>query len=384
MNIYPLYVFDCARHTDILPPRIEGVAMAEQVIVRLRDDELGPHPRFERLGMHLARHFPSLPETLPATAMEEEIEAYLDMEPFWIGDSPDHQLRRWTSALWVPEIIRIDQMPELLKLLLLLARQLCLDVYEEIYLPATSLTIPTGEGDRYRLFFDPVAGPKQFTGDAFRTFLIERLNVALAGLGFGYQAFFFSRRIEGGKQLILGPLCGRAPALSCEVRQIGCSDRLAATKHEIYGPSWSLPTYPRIFYVYLRGTQELARHGWKAQPFAASSYTTNEEEVDWMVSDLLGLPILERTRAVEGVDWLFSSEAVEEVFLDNLHGSRSIIDDYKRVTIYAHRAGSLRFGAIVADVEQRIAKQHSMVTERYRALVELCRTSVQPVGSGVA
>lgn len=28
--------------------------------------------------------------------------------------------------------------------------------------------------------------------------------------------------------------------------------------------------------------------------------------------------------------------------------------------------------------------QHFSLTERYRALVELCRTSVQPVGSGVA
>jgi len=105
-----------------------------------------------------------------------------------------------------------------------------------------------------------------------------------------------------------------------------------------------------------------------------------------MVSDLLGfgLPVLERARTVEGVDWLFNSEAAAEVFSDNLHGARSITDDHEQATIYARFVGSPRFDAIVADIEQRIAKQHSMVTERYRALVELCRTSVQPVGSGVA
>lgn len=397
MNIYPLYVFDASRHADILPSTVEDVASVARAVSTLREREVGLNPRFERLGWHLARHFPSPPEKLGADATEEEIEAYLDMESFWIGGPPDLQLQRWTDALWTPEILRIDKMPELLSVLLPLARQLRLDVFDEeqgIYLPAMGLPLPEGEGDRYRMSFDRKAySPTLFSVESLRAFFVERLTLALAGLGFEYRSrtgddFFFIRNIDGGEQIVRGIFRGRAPALSCEISLISCSDRLAAIKRQFEGPNLVHPrNYSMVFHVFFRRVRELARPAWNTFPFATSSYTTNEEEVDWMVADLLsfGLPILDKARTVEGVDWLFNSEDGAAVFPNNLHSPQSGITDYAHeATIYARLAANPRFDTIVSDVDRRLAGYSETVVNRYKSLTVLCRDSVQPAGGGVA
>ena len=140
MAPHPLYVFEA----DALPVPIRSADDAAQLIERLRLEEdenpdLPSNLRFARLGKRLARELPDMEETL------------------WLR-KPDLALSR-CRKVWLPELRKTARIERLLKVLLPLAKELHLGVFDAkfgIYIPPEDprMPIPNREGMDYRIELD--------------------------------------------------------------------------------------------------------------------------------------------------------------------------------------------------------------------------------------
>lgn len=390
MITYELYVLDYARHADILPAKVENLDMAEQVFSALSELSSGVNPRFQRLAWHLRKHFPGR-NGLPEDASDEEIEAYHDMEaPIWLaGDAP--RMDDYDAALWQPEV-RMEHMVDFLSVLVPLARKLRLDIYDRtrgIYLPATSMAVPAKEGSDFRLAYDPeIATPglcdfpnRQAQHDA----LLAGLKQVLAGYGFEagpdfvHPFYTLRRQVEGGKQEVQVLF----QTVGCNLILRTKSTRFAALEHAL-APDKPSISPAHVFSVPFVSVRELVNPAWKNM----DNNIRNQEEVDWLLSDLVqqGMPILEKARTIKGMDWLYNSEASAKLFPFNraLQAYNGISHALAAVA-YAYWAGNPDFDDIVEKLHTQIQEiQDPEDCEHFEALVNYCRTALQPIGDGAA
>jgi hypothetical protein len=140
MNSHSLFVFEA----DALPAFINSVDDVVHLIERLRREEdenpdLPPNLRFARLGKRLAQELPDVEENL------------------WLR-RPDAALSR-CRKVWQPELRKTARIEWLLKVLLPLAKELRLGVFDArfgIYIPAEDqrMPMPNQEGMDYRIELD--------------------------------------------------------------------------------------------------------------------------------------------------------------------------------------------------------------------------------------
>jgi hypothetical protein len=140
MDFYPLFVFEA----DTLPSPIDSHADALRLVERLLREEaesrdLPANLRFARLGRLLAQKLPD--------------EAGI----FWLH-RPDVTLSK-CRKIWQPELRETGKIQRLLKILLPLAKELRLGVYDarfRLYVPpeAQKVEIPGQAGKEYRAELD--------------------------------------------------------------------------------------------------------------------------------------------------------------------------------------------------------------------------------------
>jgi hypothetical protein len=391
MITYELYVLDYSRHTDILPAKVENLDMAEQVFSALSELSPGVNPRFQRLAWQLRKRFPDR-NGLPDDASDEEIEAYHDMEaPIWsVGNAP--RMDDYEAALWQPEV-RMEHMVDFLSVLVPLARKLKLDIYDRvrgIYLPAAGMAVPTKEGSIFRVAYDPeiaASGLGDFPDrQAQHSALLASLKQVLANHGFEagpdfLHPFYLLRRpVEGGAQEVQVLF----QAVGCELILRTKSARFAALEQAL-APDKPGISPAHVFSVSLNNVREQVNPAWKNM----DAPIRNQEEVDWLLSDLVqqGLPILEKARTIKGMDWLYnSSEAGARLFPFNralkAYGG---ISHALTAVAYAYWAVNPDFDDIVEKLRAQIQEQQDPEdSERFEALVNYCRTALQPMGDGAA
>lgn len=387
---YELYVLDYARHTDILPAKVENLDMAEQVFSALSELSSGVNPRFQRLAWHLRKRFPGR-NGLPDDASDEEIEAYHDMEaPIWaVGDAP--RMNDYEAALWQPEV-RMEHMVDFLSVLVPLARKLRLDIYDRtrgMYVPATSMAVPAKEGSEFRLAYDPeiaMASLCYFPNrQAQHDAVLAGLKQVLASYGFEagpdfvHPFYTLRRQIEGGRQEVQVLF----QTVGCDVILRTKSARFAALEQAL-APDKPNISPAHVFSVSSITVREFVSPAWKNM----DNSIRNQEDVDWLLSDLVqqGMPILEKARTIKGMDWLYNSEAGAKLFpFNRTLNAYNGINQALAAAAYAYWAGNPDFDDIVEKLRAQIQEEQDPEDcERFEALVNYCRTSLQPIGDGAA
>lgn len=394
---YSLYIWDSSRTSILYWPK--DLSDIGQVVEHLAKESPGFNKRFERLAQHLLRRFP-LPIPKPAAgASKEEIEAYLDQEEsVWRSGNPVEEVRQLQGALWMPDIDPA-RAAEVLSVLLPMARELYLDVFDDQqgvyfppFFPGRQVIPPERANVRYAL--DPgAANPPKFTKATVRKHFIARLTPALAPHGFEpvldpNASISFRREIDGGYQLITGLIGGSSPDYRCDLSLESLSRRFYAIRLAAARPSEPSPNfdfYGSAFLTSVKSIRNWLVPGW--QLGGDSEYARSPEEMDWMVEDLLrlGLPLLEKARTVEGMAWLYTSEDAQTVFPGNFWAGQKIrsIAAHK-VLPYARLAGNLRFEEMASYLS---TCDYGMVRDNpkgLREIVDYCRNVLQPVGSGPA
>ncbi len=231
---------------------------------------------------------------------------------------------------------------------------------------------------------DPEAATAQFTKAKLRKHLLEYLTPHLAEHGFQYKthSFYsvnFQRQIDGKEQKICGRIQGASP------------DDFRG-EFEIVDPDFSLGFKHSIL-------RQVVQPNWKNES-RLRDVMRNFEEAEWLAEDLLkyGLPILDKARTPEGLDWLFNSPEAVSVFFGNVHHSNPFWRDILAIKAatqvrnphFEEIAGRLleKFAdkdVIVEKLRTQIQeKQHPEDCERFEALINYCRTSLQPIGDGAA
>jgi hypothetical protein len=127
-----------------------------------------------------------------------------------------------------------------------------------------------------------------------------------------------------------------------------------------------------------------------------------EEDLDWMMGDIvrLGLPVLEKAKTVEGMDWLCHADSDEARTMDEWNSTRPIkhprdaLGSISKKIIYAWLSGNPRFEEIVARMYAHASGKHNTPQDpdyqspRDMAEIEMyaayCRQSVPRIGTGPA
>jgi hypothetical protein len=364
MDVYPLFVFE----VNDLPSPFRNERDVIDFVERLRQEEdesgknLPPDPRFLRLGKRLAQLLP---------------------EDFWPYD-PEVALSE-CKKIWWPEL-GADHMKELLKVLLPLARELHLGIFDAmfaIYVPPETNKAPIPrckEALQYRFEFDPdFVEKKPFTKESVDEYIDMTLTPILAEHGFVRHPQYsckFQRKINGGHQKIFACPVSYTGPLTCSVQFSQYSERITAIRdrYNDFDKGERINRTSDIFFFYLFDLREGAQPGWKNLETWAEQLVLTKEEADWMIEDILqmGLSILDRLRnlTVEDADRFFNGR---HEWTELVEKTRSITS----ATIYARLAGKMDFETVVRHYEQRI--QDKDVKERYARLADICRREIHPV-----
>lgn len=191
----------------------------------------------------------------------------------------------------------------------------------------------------------------------------------------------------------MGTITGSSPDFTCRITLNCYSDRYFAFRkarnpghpgYEIYPGSSST-----FLYEPLGKIRAVAEPAWRNEHLHSTEHARTPEEIDWMVEDLLelGLPILEKARTIEGVNWLYTSEEAGKLYPDNLSQCREgrTIAFYEAI-LYARWANDPHFEEIVEFVLDfnRSLDKRGWDQARIEEWVNCCRTITQPVGRGPA
>lgn len=302
---YTLYIYDCnrcggeARYSEMRGKNAIAEVMEDLDVIRACEKRRGPSVVFERLALRLVQRFP----------LPQEAALWRDCDPL----ETVHQLE---DGLWTLEIAA-ERAEEFLSVLLPLARFLHLNVldpqrgllvqYQQFYTDGFVFP-PSALADYQRL--DPEAATAQFTKAKLRRRLLDYLTPRLAEHGFQYKthrsySINFQRQIDGKEQKICGRIEGSSP------------DDFQG-EFEIVGPD--LHTGIKLFRL-----REIAQPNWNNEA-RRIEFMRNFEEAEWLAEDLLryGLPILDKARTVEGVDWLYNSPEAASMFPGNVYHSNPV------------------------------------------------------------
>jgi hypothetical protein len=106
--------------------------------------------------------------------------------------------------------------------------------------------------------------------------------------------------------------------------------------------------------VNLDGIRRMEQPAWK--DLQGDHWADYEEAADWLADDLLryGLPVLERARTVEGIDWLHNQAPGFKDFFHKRRIDKNAFDFSfaLRALVYAWLAGNPEFDALRRHVEE--------------------------------
>jgi hypothetical protein len=292
------------------------------------------------------------------------------------------------DALWQPWI-NLTYMADFLSLLVPTARKLGLDIYTRthgIYLPAAGMAVPTQEGSRFRLTYDPeVATPslcnfpnKQAQQDALLASFKQVLapHGFEAGADFVHPFFILRRQVEEGEQLVMALF----HAFGCDFLLQTKSMRFAVLNQTL-APDETDDL--GLFNVWFGGVRNHVNPAWKNLNNSERFYIRNQEEVDWLLFDLVqqGLLILDKARTIKGMDWLYNSAAGAKLLPVNTNS----INETLAAVAYAYWAGNPDFDNIIEKLRGQLQENQDIEdSECFEVLVNYCRTELQPMGDGVA
>lgn len=350
---YTLYIYDCdrcgydVRHNP--DPLTSVLANLEE---KLRKEQLGPSVIFERLAMRLLQSFPFPQEST-----------------LWLNLDPLEAVRELQSGLWELGIAD-ERADEFLKALLPLARALLLTVvdpqrgllvqYQPSYSDSDRLLFPQSAlADYHRL--DSNVATDQFTQASLRQHIIERLTPALAEHGFKREihksyGFYFWRPFGDYRQSISGNIEGTSPDYEFRDVSIGGGGR-----HPLS--------------IELKKLRMHAQPAWDSEDSRRYRLARNFEWVGWMVDDILayGLPILDKGRTSEGVDWLYNAPEGLKIFPGNVYNSRPQQRDEDAI-IVAMQVGNPHFEDIASRLLEMSKGKPEWFSSRVLKKIEFCRT----------
>ncbi|MDR3353344.1 MAG: hypothetical protein LBO00_10180 [Zoogloeaceae bacterium] len=416
MNFYPIYLFDSSRHQDLLPlGKIKDIETVAAAVRKLRDLDAGVNPRFVRLGARLKEYVDRFPVS----------NAQGSSGCFWLND-PAAELKRFTGAVWQPEMYDWDKIVDFFDVLFPLARMLRLDVYDEakgVYLPAWDIGLPLEESLRQRAAYDPnflKVETRSLTKDAIKKRFLEKLTGPLAEHGFkliyviedegdgqeprgeydGYklwnESFTFHYENSGVDQVIDGYIHEKG-VVRCYFKFFSGSQRLREIyiKHLGRNPDDIPPPYSGIPNLQLSLDKLLPdfQSGWNNPEEIELADTI--EEVDWRVADILkiALPLMVKLRTLRGVEDFYYNEKEFEDRLNYLTSDSFSWALAVAETLHAHMIGNReRFEFLVQRIEKCLAqpfKDHDDCDaltypgawdyqKKYAALVDKCRKGIIP------
>jgi hypothetical protein len=346
----------------------------EQLINQLHQEQDRKNPRFGRLGKVLSRRLPEA--------------------GFWHND-PANELTSYTLSVWQPRIKDSRQIRKLLKVLLPLARNLGLHVFDAFqriclpcydgryingYVSAPWEPFPLDKGIAFRQEYDPDASKEslqRFTEKAYSKIFEKRLTATLGEYGFNQDLdshmLVFERRSGTDESYLLQRIETDPSVRSlrcftylevfstrlCDILTRWLKKGFGTPKHPNYRPS----THEEVFRASLWSLRKMAEPDWVEPEMRYISKLEprieTEEEADWLVEDLLqyGLSLLDGAWTVERVDWLYNQNPeTARYFRDAaLHDNpKRLLRNACIATIYARLAGNPDFEDIVRDFGQRI------------------------------
>ncbi|GHU36977.1 hypothetical protein AGMMS50256_34310 [Betaproteobacteria bacterium] len=411
---YPLYVFAPGNHQDDIFPHLKNRNLkgVEQAVEQLRHKELKKNPRFKRLGRVLARRLPVAGD-----------------DSLWLTD-PENELASCTTAAWQPKLKDSRRIGELLKVLMPLVRELQLDMFDafqRIHLPGcddywSRYPLPDHRGHEFRQTYDPAAStvkqPVCFTKKGRFNLFEKRLTEALGAHGFkrdinprnatSLTNIEFTRRSDPNAESAPENTGEQRISVDLDRAFFDCSILLKSHSKRMLGlcRDWSQKYQEKFSHIL--GGRTLFMTLWDVQKIVYPVWRCNKvglkiltgEDADWVVEDLIryGIPILDRIRTVDGVDWFYNRNPDTAYFFRNPHMFDKDFNlkrefDYSGVyfsTVYARLAGNPDFDEIVRDFEQRIealpedfegfwGQTKQWHREKYALIVNLCRTELQAV-----
>ena len=394
---------DRAENKVWFPKTLSAVGEA---IDRLAKETPGPSVRFERLAQHLLKHFPLPPKEPGPNASQEERDAYHDAEEsVWCND-PVQEVRELQGALWQPDILNALA-PQFLSVLIPMARALYLDVLDDtvgIYYPANrnyGTVVPAERTDVLYALDPSAATPVKYTKATVRKYLSERMAEALAPHGFtpvkpSAFGFHFERKIEGGRQELYDSVEGSGPDYRTRIYLDSRSDRMQAIQTTVYAEQieeHEAKDFRSKTYTTTMGELRYEMYpAWRNAGGGQTEYIRNTEEMDWMVEDLLrlGLPVLDKARTIEGLNWLYTGEegdpmCIMGVWNQTTHERRRRRYATRKL-VYARLAGNPRFEEMVDYLTQPSLDPYMSKSspESFRQIVDYCRNVLQPLGTGPA
>ncbi len=392
---------DRAEHKVWFPKTLSVVGEA---IDHLAKETPGPNVRFERLAQHLLKHFPLPPKEPGPNASQDERDAYHDAEEsVWCND-PVQEVRELHGALWQPDILNALA-PQFLSVLIPMARALHLDVLDDtvgIYYPGDrdyGKVVPAERTDVLYALDPSAATPVKYTKATVRKYLAERMAAALAPHGFtpvkpSVFGFHFERKIEGGRQELFGSVEGSEPDYRTWIHISSRSDRMNEIVTKAYGltePDVPNGSRSETFTTDLGVLRYYMCPAWQNSVSGDTHYCRNTEEMDWMVEDLLrlGLPVLDKARTLEGLNWLYTGEDGDPMCFKSFWNLT--VDERNRRAyrtqrlVYARLAGNPRFEEMVDYLSQPLDNTMAKNSpESFRKIVDFCRNVLQPPGTGPA
>lgn len=299
MSDYQIYFWDYRQHQALLSERVKDIASAEQVYRILSETPCQPNPRFIRLTEIVNRSFPAPGELLSEEATDDEIEAYHDMEESIFLESPLRLAKKYQmGSAWEWPVRDAASLPELMRVVFPLARQLGIDIYDreaQIYLPAGGVPVPEQDGSVYLLSIDQSLstpeGRSFENSDLAREALLQRITPVLAELGFQFtpagslrpQAYHFVRQT---------PLMQHSLLLM--FHQFYCSIvvKLSSVRYKQFMESLNGHTHNgqvlSLAFDFFRYTEQCDsnHHPWQTTDDAMRKGIANNAQIDWLISDL--------------------------------------------------------------------------------------------------
>ena len=241
----------------------------------------------------------------------------------------------------------------------------------------------------------------KYTKTTVRKYLSERMAAALASHGFtpvkpSAFGFHFERKIEGGRQELFGSVEGSEPNYDTGIYLNFRSDRMQAIQTTVYAEQIEAHEAKDFRSKTYATTLGELRYGmypaWKNATAGQNEYVRNTEEMDWMVEDLLrlGLPVLDKARTIEGLNWLYTSEEGDPMCFMSVCNP-TVHERVRRrwanqKLVYARLAGNPRFEEMVDYLTQPSLDTYMSKSspESFRQIVDYCRNVLQPLGTGPA
>lgn len=358
---YILYIYDCdrcggeARYSEMRGKNAIAEVMEDLDRIRVCEQRRGASVVFERLALRLLQRFP-----LPQEAA------------LWQGCDPLETVQQLQDGLWTLEIAA-ERADEFLSVLLPLARFLHLTVldpqrgllvqYQQSYNDGFVFP-PSALADYQRL--DPEAASAQFTKATLRKHLLEYLTPRLEEHGFQYKtdSFYsvnFQRQIDGEEQKICGRIEGSSP--------------------DDYHGRFIIEGLGFQSGIKLYDLRWVARPDWNSESSGRTEIIRNFEEAEWLAEDLLkyGLPILDKARTIEGVDWLYNSPEAASVFPGNVYHSNPIWRDIRAIKVAA-QVRNPHFEEIANRLLEKFAdKPDHWESKSGKEIIDQCRAQLHSV-----